>query len=387
MAVTIKSILELEIFKNAKESAGINNPDKEIRNISVIDSPVNIYEWHRDKIIRSGDFFITSLHHVKDDINDMLSLIQFLDFSGASGLCIIDQYIKSLPSQLISYANTRDFSIFLIDWNILYSDIITGVMELIFQDKSDEINALKIDLIMGLSESSSEIPRLMREINRDFQQYILAVYILSPMTKLSLNILKHRLMDCTYSISSVINYRNGILILSSFEQKNSILIESLKKDIEQIVRQLSPDIRMVSSNLYPGVEYAKRTLSEVFLIVHNINCFPEKTVEYSHLGIYEILLPLIEIDEFRRFCLKIFYTIEKYDTDSHGSLLKTLECFIDCNGDYKKTAETMFQHENTIRHRIGKIQELLKITQQKNDLYVHLFIAVKGLKLMGFFNN
>ena len=45
----------------------------------------------------------------------------------------------------------------------------------------------------------------------------------------------------------------------------------------------------------------------------------------------------------------------------HYELFETLLTFFECGRSYKKTAETLFLHAKTIRYRLNKIQQLLKI--------------------------
>src|SRR5690606_19314852 len=44
-------------------------------------------------------------------------------------------------------------------------------------------------------------------------------------------------------------------------------------------------------------------------------------------------------------------------------LLETLKMFIECNLNYKETAERLFIHPNTVRYRIKQIREVYKDDQ------------------------
>ncbi|MFR8518559.1 MAG: helix-turn-helix domain-containing protein, partial [Emergencia timonensis] len=52
--------------------------------------------------------------------------------------------------------------------------------------------------------------------------------------------------------------------------------------------------------------------------------------------------------------------------------------------DYKKTCQTMFVHENTIRYRINKIKALIPYGKSDMDFYETISVAVKIYKMKNF---
>lgn len=55
-----------------------------------------------------------------------------------------------------------------------------------------------------------------------------------------------------------------------------------------------------------------------------------------------------------------------------------------CDGDVVKTAEELFCHKNTIRYRMGKIQELIDPKSSDKSFYETLSIAVRIYMLRDF---
>lgn len=51
--------------------------------------------------------------------------------------------------------------------------------------------------------------------------------------------------------------------------------------------------------------------------------------------------------------------------------------YVLAKGDAVKTAERLFCHKNTIRYRIGKLQEKLDPDSNEKEFYQNLAIAVK----------
>ncbi|HEX3589891.1 MAG TPA: helix-turn-helix domain-containing protein [Pseudonocardiaceae bacterium] len=65
-----------------------------------------------------------------------------------------------------------------------------------------------------------------------------------------------------------------------------------------------------------------------------------------------------------------------YDAEHDGSLLQTLAVFLDCSGSWAKAAGELHVHVNTLRYRIGRVEELtgfdLTDFRQRVDIYLAL---------------
>ena len=62
---------------------------------------------------------------------------------------------------------------------------------------------------------------------------------------------------------------------------------------------------------------------------------------------------------------------------SDGELLHTAVEYILAKGDTIKTAERLYCHKNTIRYRIGKLQEKLDPERNEKEFYLNLAAAIK----------
>ena len=66
----------------------------------------------------------------------------------------------------------------------------------------------------------------------------------------------------------------------------------------------------------------------------------------------------------------------EHDKRYNSQLLATLTAFLDCDGSWVRTAELTHLHLNTVRYRIGRIEELtgrdLGSTADRVDLYLAL---------------
>ena len=71
------------------------------------------------------------------------------------------------------------------------------------------------------------------------------------------------------------------------------------------------------------------------------------------------------------------------DEEKDQELLHTAVEYILEKGDTLKTAENLFCHKNTIRYRIGKLQEKLDPKANEKEFYQNLAMAIKIYLLLG----
>jgi len=80
-------------------------------------------------------------------------------------------------------------------------------------------------------------------------------------------------------------------------------------------------------------------------------------LEHEELGVYR-LLSRLPLDELRRHRAEAIGPLLEYDRDHNGSLVHTLEVFLRCERNRVKAAEELFIHYNTLRYRLGQIDDL-----------------------------
>jgi len=80
-------------------------------------------------------------------------------------------------------------------------------------------------------------------------------------------------------------------------------------------------------------------------------------LEHEELGVYR-LLSRLPLDELRRHRAEAIGPLLEYDRDHNGSLVHTLEVFLRCERNRVKAAEELFIHYNTLRYRLGQIDQL-----------------------------
>lgn len=81
----------------------------------------------------------------------------------------------------------------------------------------------------------------------------------------------------------------------------------------------------------------------------------------------------------RRFAERVLGPVVEYDRRNGGGLLETLEVFLGCEGSWRVAAERMHVHLNTVRYRIGRVEELTGRDLGRLDDRLDLYLAMRTL--------
>lgn len=106
---------------------------------------------------------------------------------------------------------------------------------------------------------------------------------------------------------------------------------------------------------------------------------------YSQSKIYEIIQQVGDVELLRTFVADKLGGLLEYDQANGSDLLETLQMLIAENLHYKRAAEKLFVHYNTVRYRAGKIQQLgvpLEPGRQLGEvtLAIDIYIWLKAIK-------
>jgi PucR family transcriptional regulator, purine catabolism regulatory protein len=103
---------------------------------------------------------------------------------------------------------------------------------------------------------------------------------------------------------------------------------------------------------------------------------------YRDLGSFQLLLSLQDNDALRLFCDSILSPIETGEGAYGGELMRSLEVFIECNGQWERAAKQLFCHRHTLRYRIRRIEELTGRSLDSARDRIDFWLALRGRELL-----
>jgi purine catabolism regulator len=103
---------------------------------------------------------------------------------------------------------------------------------------------------------------------------------------------------------------------------------------------------------------------------------------YRDLGSFQLLLSLQDSDALRLFCESLLGPIESGEGHYGGELMRSLEAFIECNGQWEAAARRLYCHRHTLRYRIRKIEELTGRDLSSARDRIEFWLALRGREIV-----
>ena len=152
--------------------------------------------------------------------------------------------------------------------------------------------------------------------------------------------------------------------------------------------------RMTSETATPILGGAGRAVAahEVRRALHEARCALEARelgavngdgglATYRDLGSFQLLLSLQDHDALALFCDSLLGPIEDGEGQYGGELVRSLEAFIECNGQWERAAQRLFCHRHTLRYRIRRIEELTGRDLSNARDRIEFWLALRGKEI------
>lgn len=102
---------------------------------------------------------------------------------------------------------------------------------------------------------------------------------------------------------------------------------------------------------------------------------------YRDLGSFQLLLSLQDHEALRLFCDSLLGPIERGEGHYGGELVRSLEAFIEANGQWEAAARKLYCHRHTLRYRIRKIEELTGRDLGSARDRIEFWLALRGREI------
>ncbi len=103
---------------------------------------------------------------------------------------------------------------------------------------------------------------------------------------------------------------------------------------------------------------------------------------YKDLGSFQLLLSLQDDDALKLFCDSILGPIEASEGHYGGELMRSLEAFIEENGQWERAARRLYCHRHTLRYRIRRVEELTGRNLGSARDRIEFWLALRGRELV-----
>nr|WSZ99278.1 PucR family transcriptional regulator ligand-binding domain-containing protein [Streptomyces sp. NBC_00857] len=98
---------------------------------------------------------------------------------------------------------------------------------------------------------------------------------------------------------------------------------------------------------------------------------------HHELASHVLLLPFVPDDVRRAFTARLLDPLRDYDRRHRAELIPTLESFLDCDGSWTRCAARLHLHVNTLRYRVGRIEQLTGRDLSRLEDKLDFFLALR----------
>jgi DNA-binding PucR family transcriptional regulator len=108
-------------------------------------------------------------------------------------------------------------------------------------------------------------------------------------------------------------------------------------------------------------------------------------LNFEETGAYRLLLSSMTDNpaELRSFHEETVAPLLAYDDQYETELLRTLETFLEEDGNVAQTAQRLFTHRHTIRYRLERVRELTQLDVSSTDGRERLGLGLKAMRVLG----
>lgn len=204
---------------------------------------------------------------------------------------------------------------------------------------------------------------------------------------------KNRLVRIVESIPKRLNRS----LLGADKSDSMIVLLSFPKDAEagevrKSALQIADFIREeVSKNVTPltvsvGIGRIARDIEEIPLsykqatqaMVLGRRVFgANRATHFDDLGIFRVIFEGPGSEEQSMFRREWISPVAEHDRTRGTNLIETLSAYFECNLNVQESAKRLFIHENTMRYRLNKVEELLGADLGSGETLLNLWTALK----------
>jgi DNA-binding PucR family transcriptional regulator len=127
---------------------------------------------------------------------------------------------------------------------------------------------------------------------------------------------------------------------------------------------------------------ARCSLESLTLGVHANGAAPPAVATYRDLGSFQLLLSLQDDEALRVYCDSVLGPIEASEGGYGGELMRSLEAFIEENGQWERAARRLYCHRHTLRYRIRRVEELTGRNMSNARDRIDFWLALRGRDLV-----
>ncbi len=387
MSMPLKDLLCFDYFKNLQLIAGSSGLSQPVESCGILDYEMeqSVSEKYMHQNFNPHQLALTSLLFAKNNPFLLRDAVKYLISRNVSGLIIKNVFHIPIHDSVLRYANSKGFPIFLINHpQIYFEEFILQVDKCITIAENSEVAERELNHLlyqpMELDQKKTSIRRLFPRFYDRYVMLYVCVKQTLPAEWLSQVRCALETLDAQEMSKSILRYQDGFFV---FLSRDRLVLEEIS-DFAAPLAALYPEGHIGVSGIQFHIEEMDEALREALFAsqIHRLEkerrfVTAPAFLTYPQLGVYRVLLPLIDREELQHYSSELLEPVLEFDAENRGNLLETLLEFVQCGGSLHKLSEYSGQHENTLRYRLDKIGTLTGLSYRKPGDYEQLALAAR----------
>lgn len=356
--IHIKELYRLQGLKNLRLIAGQTGLERTLTAAVLFEydpSRMQLPDFYR------GDLVVTTLAYARGDEQLVSQSLLALMNQGVAGLLVKTAYFSELPRDVLAQAERLGTPIFLFDETYI-EEVILEVTELIrgkrhFSGYEEEIDAL---LRGGLTAEQVREKFDRIDPSGASRYCMLALYPHEYMPRMDEQVYALLCADAQAGKAlTCMRWKRMLLVLRRLGAEQT---DAAGEEICALLEKAGVSLEA----MHVGVSSVRtdraqlcEALSEAVYAARAARMMGRRTLESGELGLYAYLLPIAENAFARQWCMQLIRRIRQYDEENKANLEATARAYVQSDMEIAATAKALFQHPNTVRYRLTKIQKLM----------------------------
>ena len=310
-----------------------------------------------------GDLVVTTLAYARGEETLVSTSLQALMGQGIGGLLVKTAYFERLPAQVIAAANTSGTPIFLFD-DTYIEEVILELTDLIRGRRRFAGYEKDLDALMAAGTDRSTVREILSRVD-PIGAPGYRIYALMPHERMP------GLDERLYAVLEQDAAHAKRLICMEWKRMIVIICHiageaQAQEDGAALIEDILAHMGVSREALCVGVssDQSERgdfhiALREAVYAARAAGLEGKGLMAAQELGIYTYLFPLRENTFVCEQCRRSLSRIHEYDTQNRTNLFATAQVYVENRMEIAAAAKALFQHPNTVRYRLQKIQKLM----------------------------
>ena len=382
-----------ELTEVLKLKAGENGLEQSVRWIYFADCLQCVKSEYRiENYIHGGEFVVLTNPSVTDDSRKLLELIRQMYEHGITALGINEGQISE---ELMRYCEEKNLPLFELPEKYPLIDLSQIICRKLVLEENDRNAAEQLfSSILDAEHLSRErVMAQARYLNIDLEGSFFVAEFAFTSKKAESGCENEDSLAAGRNVKWMIRaefssfIKQDILILPQAgsilalipdrEETESCIKKIFLGIVDRAQREYGLDLRIGVGNSKAYLDEVKKSRNEASAALQaaEVSGLKGNIFFYRDQGIYTLLSHVDDTRILDTYVEEKLGKLLQADELNDGKLSETLENYLNCSCNAKKTAEEMFLHRNTLNYRLKKIREILDCDLEKLDTCLELKLA------------